>query len=70
MDRLNEKEGLFMAFICIDYERKGYINLDQWIQFLDKCYNKTEDKKKAKRVFETLDTRNIGYMVYFSKFMF
>jgi hypothetical protein len=62
-DRLHEKEGLFMAFMCIDYERKGYINLDQWIEFLDSCYTGSQDNKKAKRVFETLDTREIGYMV-------
>lgn len=62
-DRLQEKEGLFMAFLCIDFERKGYINLEQWMGFLKAVYEGRFDHKKARRVFESLDTRDIGYMV-------
>lgn len=62
-DRLHEKEGLFMAFLCIDFERRGYINLEQWASFVNKVYNGNQDNTKVKRVFESLDTRDIGYMV-------
>lgn len=29
-DRINEKEGLFICFIIIDHQRRGYIDLQQW----------------------------------------
>jgi Ca2+-binding EF-hand superfamily protein len=61
-DRLKEKEALFLAFLCIDYQRKGYINLDQWTKFNSFLYNGQQDTTKVHRVFESLDTRNIGYM--------
>jgi hypothetical protein len=62
-DRLQEKEGLFMAFLCIDFERRGYINQDQWLGFVKTVYGGNHDIRKSKRVFESLDTRDIGYMV-------
>ena len=37
-DRLREKEGLFLAFVCLDYKRQGFINLDQWMKFIDAIF--------------------------------
>ncbi|CAI2382878.1 unnamed protein product [Moneuplotes crassus] len=61
-DRLHEKEGLLMCFMCIDVQRKGYISLEQWEAFFNVVYGGRQDHKKVRRVFESLDTRDIGYM--------
>lgn len=70
-DRLIEKEALFLAFICIDFQRRGYISLMQWEEFVSAVYSGTHDKKKVRVLFEMIDERNIGYMVSYSlKFSF
>jgi len=35
----------------------------QWVSFINAVYNGRQDNKQVKRVFESLDNRDIGYMV-------
>jgi len=61
-DWLWEKEGLFLAFVCLDYKWQGFINLDQWMKFIDAVFKGINNKDKTKKVFQELDKKKIGYL--------
>lgn len=46
-DRLEQKEALFLCFLIIDRQQKGYIDRSQWDSLIEKVYNGTEDKNKV-----------------------
>lgn len=37
-DRLREKEALFFCFMCIDTKKRGLINVDQWVNFMEAVF--------------------------------
>lgn len=47
-DRLEQKEALFLWFIIIDHQKRGYIDIEQWNALISQVYNKLEDEKKVK----------------------
>ena len=61
-DRLEQKEALFLWFILIDKQQKGYIDHEQWNSLIDRVYNHTQDNKKVTKVFNSLDRRNTGFI--------
>ena len=61
-DRLTQKEALFLSFIILDHQKRGYIDHNQWSTFIAAVYDNKHDEKKVKKVFESLDKNNSGYM--------
>lgn len=55
--------------MCIDYQRRGYINAEQWNEFISAIYQGKHEKRKVEILFEMLDERNIGYMVSYFKYL-
>lgn len=47
-DRLRQKESLFLAFVILDNEKRGYIDLLQWQSLISKVYNGKQDNNKIK----------------------
>lgn len=47
-DRLQQKEALFLCFIIIDHQKRGYIDIEQWNALIGQIYNKLQDEKKVK----------------------
>jgi hypothetical protein len=47
-DRLEQKESLFLAFVILDNDKRGYIDLTQWNSLISEVFNGKQDEKKVK----------------------
>jgi len=61
-DRMREKESLFLSFVCLDYDWKGFINMEKWLRLIGEIYKGINDIEKTMKVFETVDNKKIGYI--------
>ena len=59
---MKEKDGFFITFVCVDVERRGYVDLEQWMKLISTVFGGINNKHKTKKIFETVDSKNIGYL--------